>query len=350
MAGRDPKPEPVSISEWRRYVQRETRRMLQKQEEAVARGEAPAMPKDPTSGLPLPAQALEQPGPATPDSAHRVPHAAPDHAPRLSDVIARPEPQPQTAPPRPVRRDTADPAPRVLQLDDLAELDSDIQPLTPEIQAEIERERKSLLQQTAPRIAPHDEAALLRQAAAPLEATEVPRAEALPEAPAAVEFPTGTAALAMVPGVDDEYVEALPEMEAAAYVPVEAPLPAPTVVATAVEQTTLFDTEHIARREEEARRTRRPSPKQKREELIEELLDPVVSLEEAATILNVCKTTVRRYTNQGLLECIRTPGNQRRFKLSTILNFVEVKDVKGIGKRGRKPKKRDEASSDRGQA
>jgi excisionase family DNA binding protein len=63
--------------------------------------------------------------------------------------------------------------------------------------------------------------------------------------------------------------------------------------------------------------------KETREELLERLIDPQISLEDAARILNVCPTTVRRYTNRGLLKHIRTPGNQRRFKLSEVLSLLE---------------------------
>ena len=63
--------------------------------------------------------------------------------------------------------------------------------------------------------------------------------------------------------------------------------------------------------------------KENRSELIQRLLDPVISLEEAARILNVCPTTVRRYTNRGVLKHIRTAGNQRRFRLSDVLTFME---------------------------
>jgi excisionase family DNA binding protein len=63
-----------------------------------------------------------------------------------------------------------------------------------------------------------------------------------------------------------------------------------------------------------------------REELIEKLRDPVISLEEAATLIGVCKTTVRRYTNRDELECVRTPGQQRRFKLSQVLAFVKRRE------------------------
>ena len=60
-----------------------------------------------------------------------------------------------------------------------------------------------------------------------------------------------------------------------------------------------------------------------REDLVARLLDPTLSLEEAARILNVCPTTVRRYTNKGKLKHFRTAGNQRRFRLSDVLVFVE---------------------------
>jgi excisionase family DNA binding protein len=73
-------------------------------------------------------------------------------------------------------------------------------------------------------------------------------------------------------------------------------------------------------------------PKKKREELIESLLDPLITLEDASTILNVCKTTVRRYTNKGVLECIRTPGGQRRFKLSQVLDFMARQEQKKVRK------------------
>jgi excisionase family DNA binding protein len=73
-----------------------------------------------------------------------------------------------------------------------------------------------------------------------------------------------------------------------------------------------------------------------REELIEKLLDPVISLEEAATLIGVCKTTVRRYTNQNQLECLRTPGQQRRFKLSHVLEFVKRREDVQKSRKGRK--------------
>ena len=73
-----------------------------------------------------------------------------------------------------------------------------------------------------------------------------------------------------------------------------------------------------------ADRLRRPSRSadESRDELIERLLDPTLTLQETAKLLNVCPTTVRRYTNRGVLDHFRTPGNQRRFRLSDVLEFM----------------------------
>ncbi|MDW8106638.1 MAG: helix-turn-helix domain-containing protein [Armatimonadota bacterium] len=60
-----------------------------------------------------------------------------------------------------------------------------------------------------------------------------------------------------------------------------------------------------------------------REELIARLTDPVLTLEETARLLGVCPATIRRYTNRGWLRCFRTEGNQRRFRLSDIVAFLE---------------------------
>ena len=64
--------------------------------------------------------------------------------------------------------------------------------------------------------------------------------------------------------------------------------------------------------------------KESREDLIMRMMDPQLNLEEAARLLGVCPATVRRYTNRGWLQHHRTTGNQRRFKLSGIVNFVEA--------------------------
>lgn len=67
--------------------------------------------------------------------------------------------------------------------------------------------------------------------------------------------------------------------------------------------------------------------KETRDELVERLLDPVLTLQETAILLDVCPTTVRRYTNRGVLNCFRTPGNQRRFRLSDVISFMERRDT-----------------------
>lgn len=56
---------------------------------------------------------------------------------------------------------------------------------------------------------------------------------------------------------------------------------------------------------------------------VERLLDPTVTLEESAKLLGVCAATVRRYANKGILGHQRTPGNQRRFRLSEVAAFLE---------------------------
>lgn len=75
---------------------------------------------------------------------------------------------------------------------------------------------------------------------------------------------------------------------------------------------------------EVAQNSYKRSFRESRIQLIDRLLDPSLSLEETARLLNVCPTTVRRYTNRGLLTHQRTPGDQRRFKLSDVLAFLEA--------------------------
>lgn len=64
--------------------------------------------------------------------------------------------------------------------------------------------------------------------------------------------------------------------------------------------------------------------RESREDLIRRLLDPELSLEETSRLLGVCPATVRRYTNRGWLGHHRTPGGQRRFRLSQVVQFVET--------------------------
>lgn len=82
-----------------------------------------------------------------------------------------------------------------------------------------------------------------------------------------------------------------------------------------------------------ARTTAAAGPKgatETREDLVRRLLDPTLTLKEAALLLDVCPTTVRRYTNRGLLSCYRTAGNQRRFRLTDVLDFIERREREGL--------------------
>ncbi len=81
--------------------------------------------------------------------------------------------------------------------------------------------------------------------------------------------------------------------------------------------------------EEIAQRSYKRGFRETRNDLLERLLDPPLTLEDAARILNVCPTTVRRYTNKGVLPHFRTVGNQRRFRLSDIIAFMEASGPRG---------------------
>jgi len=83
------------------------------------------------------------------------------------------------------------------------------------------------------------------------------------------------------------------------------------------------------------RKGRGPRKEETREELLRRLTDPTLTLEETARILEVCPTTVRRYTNRGILPHERSVGNQRRFRLSSVLAFKE--DQQGRKESGDQP-------------
>ena len=63
--------------------------------------------------------------------------------------------------------------------------------------------------------------------------------------------------------------------------------------------------------------------KETRSELMRRLLDPQLTLEEVSRMLGVCPATIRRYTNRGWLDCHRTKGGQRRFRLSAVAKHVQ---------------------------
>ena len=59
-----------------------------------------------------------------------------------------------------------------------------------------------------------------------------------------------------------------------------------------------------------------------RRQLITRLENPQISLQEAAILLGVCRATVRRYCDEGLLRHIRTDGGQRRFYYKDVKEFI----------------------------
>lgn len=104
---------------------------------------------------------------------------------------------------------------------------------------------------------------------------------------------------------------------------------------------TLLSLERIEEEQETAQFSYKRPFSEKRRELIERLLDPILTLEETARLLNVCPTTVRRYTNKGILtyyrkeperagsveSALERETRQRRFRLSDILVFLETQQA-----------------------
>ncbi|MGH8103226.1 MAG: helix-turn-helix domain-containing protein [bacterium] len=60
--------------------------------------------------------------------------------------------------------------------------------------------------------------------------------------------------------------------------------------------------------------------------LLEKIMNPELSLEETALLLNISKSTIRNYTKSGILKCTRTPGGQRRFHLVEIVRYVATQN------------------------
>lgn len=89
--------------------------------------------------------------------------------------------------------------------------------------------------------------------------------------------------------------------------------------------------------EEVARKYYTRDFKETRQQLINRLLNPTLTLEETARVLGVCPATVRRYTNRGVLPHFRTVGQQRRFRLSDVLLFLERQEQQAhSGRRSRR--------------
>lgn len=52
----------------------------------------------------------------------------------------------------------------------------------------------------------------------------------------------------------------------------------------------------------------------------------MLSIGDAATMLGVCKKTVRRWENRNIITSIRTPGNHRRYNMKDIRNLLITKE------------------------
>lgn len=72
--------------------------------------------------------------------------------------------------------------------------------------------------------------------------------------------------------------------------------------------------------------TRQRHRDETRSQLLERLTNPLISLHEAGVILNVCASTLRRYSDSGLLPHERTAGGQRRFHLKHVLNLLDERE------------------------
>jgi excisionase family DNA binding protein len=54
------------------------------------------------------------------------------------------------------------------------------------------------------------------------------------------------------------------------------------------------------------------------------MTNTLVSTQEVAVMLNVAETTVKRWADENILPCIKTPGGHRKFSLKEIVRFAET--------------------------
>lgn len=50
--------------------------------------------------------------------------------------------------------------------------------------------------------------------------------------------------------------------------------------------------------------------------------DRLISVGEAAQLLGLCKHTIRQWSNDGRLACVRLPNGHRRFRLSDVRRMM----------------------------
>lgn len=60
----------------------------------------------------------------------------------------------------------------------------------------------------------------------------------------------------------------------------------------------------------------------------DENLDKLMTLEQTADMIGVCKDTLRRWDNkpEGKLKSVRTEGNHRRYRLSDIKKYQGLEE------------------------
>ena len=51
----------------------------------------------------------------------------------------------------------------------------------------------------------------------------------------------------------------------------------------------------------------------------------VLSTRQVATLLGVGEATVKRWADAGEIECFRTPGGHRKFRLRDVTAFVQAR-------------------------
>jgi excisionase family DNA binding protein len=95
--------------------------------------------------------------------------------------------------------------------------------------------------------------------------------------------------------------------------------PPPTVQVTS-RRPTAKTVEGEEELDQDAKKRVRLKP-ESRDQLLERLRNPQLSLHEASILLRVSRATVRRYADSSRLPCQRTPGGQRRFFLRDIEMF-----------------------------
>lgn len=78
---------------------------------------------------------------------------------------------------------------------------------------------------------------------------------------------------------------------------------------------------------EQSGKTRQRIRPETRQQMLERLTNPQISLHEASVILRKCPATVRHYCDAGYLPHVRTEGGQRRFYLRDVLTFLRARDA-----------------------